>query len=217
MHTKTCIAAMVMAAWASWVWAAELTDIDLPAPRTQGGKPLMQALAERRSSRSFHSRSLPLPLVSDLLWAACGINRPESGKRTAPSARNWQEVEVYVVMAQGAFRYDAAANRLTTVADQDLRRLAGSQEFVAAAPLNLVYVADMSRMTAASAEDRLLYAAADTGFISQNVYLFCASENLATVVRASVERTALASALRLDAQQRIVLVQSVGFPAISSP
>ena len=194
--------------------AADFADLALPAPRLEGGKPLRQALKERQSSRAFSLKPLPLQLVSDLLWAAAGINRPDSGKRTAPSARNWQAVDVYVVMENGAYRYDATANSLRAVVPGDLRKLTGMQDFAATAPLNLVYVADMARMAGAqSDEDRLLYAGAETGSISQNVYLFCASEGLATVVRGSVERQALAGALKLSGQQKIILAQTVGYPA----
>lgn len=172
----------------------------------------MQALKERQSSRSFSAKKLPLQVLSDLLWAAFGINRPGSGKRTAPSAMNRQEIEIYAVLEEGVYLYDAAANRLRAVAGGDLRRLAGKQGFVAEAPLNLVYVADMGKMSGASGENGALYSAADAGCISQNVYLFCASEGLATVVRAWVDREALAKALKLSAQQKIILAQTVGYP-----
>ena len=172
----------------------------------------MQALKERQTSRDFSAKKLPAQVLSDLLWAAFGVNRPESGKRTAPSARNWQEMEIYVIMEDGAYLYDPLANRLRGVVKGDLRKLAGTQEFVATAPLNLVYVADTTKMKGATAEDQSLYAGADTGFIGQNVYLFCASEGLATVVRASVDRKALAAALNLSDQKRITLAQTVGYP-----
>lgn len=187
-------------------------DVALPAPRTTGGLPLMEALAQRQSSRAFSEQALPLQTLSDLLWAAAGVNRPEAGKRTAPSARNWQEIEVYAVTAQGAYRYDAKAHALQGVAAGDLRALTGAQPFVARAPLNLVYVVDPARMEGAGPEDQALYAGTDTGFISQNVYLFCASAGLATVVRGSVDRDALASALGLTAPRRVVLAQTIGYP-----
>ncbi len=192
--------------------AQEVRDVALPPPRMEGGKPLMQALKERQSSRVFSARKLPLQLLSDLLWAAAGINRPDSGKRTAPSAMNWQEVEVYVVAEDGAYVYDAKANALRGVVGGDLRKLAGIQEYVATAPLNLVYVADTTKVTRASREDLPMYLGADTAFISENVYLFCASEGLATVVRAYVDRPALAGALKLPGHKRIILAQTVGYP-----
>jgi len=186
--------------------------VDLPAPATSGGHPLRDALRERRSSREFAARELPAQLLSDLLWAANGINRPGLGKRTAPSARNWQEIDVYVILPAAAYRYDAQANALAPVASGDLRGAAGGQPFVATAPVNLVYVADTARMEGASPGQLDLYSGADAAFVAQNVYLFCASEGLATVVRASLDREALARALGLRPEQRIVLAQTVGFP-----
>jgi len=186
--------------------------VPLPKPRMDGGKPLMQALKERQSGREFSPEKLPSQTLSDLLWAAFGVNRQDSGRRTAPSAVNWQEIDIYAITADGAYRYDAAANRLELTAAQDLRASAGTQGFVAGAPVNLVYVADFSRMGNRPESEKIFYSAADTGFISQNVYLFCASEGLATVVRGSVDRTALAKALNLRSEQRITLAQTVGYP-----
>ena len=203
------MAALSLVKWAS---AAELADIPLPSPRMDGGMPLMRALKERQSARAFSAKALPDQVLADLLWAAFGINRPESGKRTAPSARNWQEVDVFAVTENGAYLYDAKANVLRAVATGDLRKLAGVQGFVGTAPLNLVFVADSSRMTGSSPEDQALYMGADVGFISQNVYLFCASEGLATVVRGMVDRDALAKALNLPADKNIILAQTVGYP-----
>ncbi len=193
-------------------FAQELKDIPLPAPRTEGGKPLMQALRARQSSRAFSPQALPPQVLSDLLWAAAGINRADAGKRTAPSARNWQEIEVYVVMEAGTYLYDAPHNVLKAVVAGDLRASTGMQDFVAVAPVNLVYVADVAKLREASAEDQMLYSGADTGFISENVYLFCASEGLATVVRGSVDRAALAAAMKLPEQKRVMLAQTVGYP-----
>lgn len=190
----------------------EVRDVSLLPPRTDGGRPLMQVLKDRRSTRDFSAEKLPLQVVSDLLWAAVGINRPDSGKRTAPSAMNWQEVEVYVVQEDGAYVYDAKANMLNGVVSGDLRKLAGIQDYVATAPLNLVYVADTTKVTRASSEELPIYLGADTAFISENVYLFCASEGLATVVRAYVDRPALSAALKLSAHKRIILAQTVGYP-----
>ncbi len=184
--------------------------IALPAPQMSGGRPLMQALSQRRSARQFKPDAIPMQTLSNLLWAAFGINRPDGG-RTAPSPHNKQEIDVYAVMASGAYRYDAKANRLALVAKDDLRRLAGTQDYVATAPLNLVYVADMAKLGGAS-EENVMFAGADTGFIGQNVYLYCASEGLATVIRASIDRAALAKALGLRPDQRITLSQTVGYP-----
>ena len=184
----------------------------LPAPQTSGGKPLYEALAQRRSQREFSPRELPITVLANLLWAANGINRPESGKRTAPSCLNWQEIELYALTASGVLRYAPKEHALERVSDKDLRALSGRQPFVAGAPLNLVLVADYARMPGVSAEDRLFYSGTDTGLVSQNVYLFCASEGLATVVRANLDKQALARAMGLGPEQHITLVQTVGYP-----
>ena len=187
--------------------------VQLPPPQTEGGKPLMQALRERHSTREFSPEALPRQVLSNLLWAAAGVNRPATGQRTIPSARDWREIDVYVATAEGMYRYDARANALQPVVARDLRALTGVQDFVAMAPVNLVYVADLDRMEGAAAEQKAFYAAADAGFIAQNVYLFCASSDLATVVRGSVNRDTLAKAMGLAPHQRIVLAQTVGYPA----
>ena len=191
----------------------KIDDMILPAPRMEGGKPLMAALKDRQTNRAYDSRALPPQVMSDLLWAACGVNRAESGKRTAPTARNWQEIDVYAVTPQGVYLYDAKAHVLRGVAKGDLRKSTGMQDFVAKAPLNLVYVADVSKMKGVSPGDVDLYIGADTGFVSQNVYLFCASEGLSTVVRGMVNRDTLSKALGLPEHCRIVLAQTVGYPA----
>jgi len=190
----------------------ELSAVKLPAPVTTGGKPLMDVLKARQSAREFAGDKLSPQVLSNLLWAAWGINRPD-GRRTAPSASNRQEVEIYVTLPEGAYRWDAPTNTLDPVASADLRAATGTQPFPATAPLNLVYVADMSKLTRPATDpQQMLNVGADAGFISQNVYLFCASEGLATVVRASVSKDALAKALKLKDSQIIVLAQTVGFP-----
>lgn len=189
-----------------------LKPIILPAPQTEGGKPLMQVLRDRHSTREFSSEKLPAQVLANLLWAAFGINRPDSGKRTAPSAMNWQEIDVYAAMADGLYVYDAKDNRLDPVLAGDVRSAAGVQPFVKDAPVNLIYVADMAKTGKSSAEDRNFYTAADVGFIAQNVYLFCASEGLAVVVRGSVNRTEAAKVMKLRPDQKILLAQTVGYP-----
>lgn len=192
--------------------AQEAAMIKLPSPQMEGGKPLMQTLKERHSTREFNTKALSLQVMSNLLWAANGENRPDSGKRTAPSARDWREIDIYVVTAEAVYRYDNHAHLLQSVHSGDLRATTGVQDFVATAPLNLVYIADFSRMVGADKKQQQLYSAADTGFIAQNVYLFCASEGLATVVRGSIDRKALSKALGLNKNQRIILAQTVGYP-----
>jgi nitroreductase len=187
----------------------ELKPVALPTPQTIGGKPLMQVLKERKSVRDFGPEQLSKQMLSNLLWAAWGINR-EDGRRTAPSASNHQEIDVYVVMSDGAYLYDAKANALKPVVRTDLRKLAGTQAYVADAPVNLIYIADTAKLGGDDAA-RMATANANTGFISQNVYLFCTSEGLGTVARASVDRAALGKALNLRAEQRITLAQSVGY------
>ncbi len=190
----------------------EVKVMELPAPEKTGGKPLMEALQERSSSRSYSEKELSPQTISNLLWAAFGINRPESGKRTAPSARNRQEIDIYVAVADGLYLFHASKHALVKILDEDIRKVTGKQDFVEKAPLNLVYVADLSKMGDSSKEDKTLYAAADTGFIAQNVYLYCASEGLATVVRGWVDRPALAKAMKLKIDQKIILSQTVGHP-----
>lgn len=186
--------------------------IVLPPPRTTGGMPLREALAARRSTREFGPAALPPQVLSDLLWAAFGVNRPDSGRRTAPSAKNWQEIDVYVATEAGVYLYDAQAHALRPVLAGDRRADTGGQPFVATAPVNLVYVADDARTGQSTPEERALYGAADAAFVAQNVYLFCAAEGLGCVVRGWVDREALAAAWGLRPQQRVILAQTVGYP-----
>ena len=193
-------------------WAAELVPIKLLPPNLGGGKSLMQSLQARKSSRNFSAKKLPMEVLSNLLWAASGVNRPESGKRTAPSASNRQEIDVYVAMADGLYVYNAKEHLLEPVLKEDIRELTGKQSFVKDAPLNFIYVADFSKMGGNNAEERKLYSAADAAYVSQNVYLYCASEGLATVVRGFVDREALTKAMQLPDNQKIILSQTVGYP-----
>jgi SagB-type dehydrogenase family enzyme len=195
---------------AALVTAQDLKPVALPAPQTTGGMPLMQALKQRQSTREYSPRPLSPQVLSNLLWAAWGINRPD-GRRTAPSASNRQEIDVYVITAEGAYVYDAKANALNPVVSGDIRKSAGAQEWVYTAPLNLVYVADLAKMGGGDENSKLATANADTGFIAQNVYLFCASEGLGAVVRGSAPRAELAKALRLRPDQRVTLAQTIGY------
>jgi nitroreductase len=191
--------------------AQDLRAIKLPAPQTDGGKPLMQVLKTRHTSREFDTATLPLQVLSNLLWAGFGVNR-EDGRRTAPSAMNWQEMDIYVFLPEGTYVYQARENVLKPVATGDLRGATGSQPFVATVPVNLVYIADMARTSRAQPEQRDSWSAAHAGFIAQNVYLFCASEGLNVVVRGLLDKTLLAQKLKLRPDQRIWLAQSVGYP-----
>lgn len=191
--------------------ADTLPVVQLPPPQMTGGKPLMQVLKNRHSTREFFSQKLSPQVLSNLLWAAFGVNRPD-GRRTAPSAMNWQEVDIYVATPDGLYLYDAKANALNTISTRDVREATGTQDFVKEAAADLVYVADLAKTGRASGEEQTLYLGADTGFIAQNVYLFCASEGLAAVVRESVERPALSKLMKLRPEQKIILAQTVGYP-----
>jgi len=197
----------------SFVSAQELKPIQLPQPQTEIGKPLMQALKLRASSRSFDVKPLSHQELSNLIWAAAGINRPESGKRTAPSARNWQEIDLYIALAEGVYLYDAKTHSLKPVVAGDYRALCGVQEFVKSAPLNLVYVSDFSKIKSNdNDETKTIFTSADAGFMAQNVYLYCASQGLAVVVRGLIPKEKLAEALKLKPEQKILLSQTVGYP-----
>jgi hypothetical protein len=183
-------------------------------PQIEDGNPLMALLKKRASARAFDPRPLPEQVLSNLLWAAFGVSRPETGMRTAPSAVNWQEIDVYVATANGLFLYHAPDHSLEMITSEDVRALTGLQDFVPVAPVNLVYVADTTRINQIPPAAATLHMANDTGFISENVYLFCAAEGLATVVRAMINRDALAAAMHLRDTQRIQLAQTVGYPVV---
>jgi SagB-type dehydrogenase family enzyme len=204
--------AIVLILLASAAWAETPATIPLPKPNTTGGMPLMQALSARQSGREFSAEKLSPQALSNLLWAAYGVNRPD-GKRTAPSANNRQTIDVYVALAEGVYLYNAKEHRLDLVTAGDLRAATGQQPFVALAPLDLVYVADFAKMAETPDATRTLYSAAETGFIGQNVYLYCASEGFSTVIRAMVNREELAKALHLRPEQKIMLSQTVGYPS----
>jgi nitroreductase len=183
-------------------------SIQMPPPRTTGGMPLMEALSKRATGRSFATNDLPMQQIANLLWAGFGINRPD-GRRTAPSAMNFQETDIYVLLKQGAYVYNAASNQLVQVVADDIRSLGGVQAFVKDAPVTLVYVADLAKCGNDAGGRNT--ANVDTGYISQNVYLFCASEGLVTGARGGVNRDALGKRLKLRPDQLIVLGQSVGY------
>ncbi|MDR0233004.1 MAG: SagB/ThcOx family dehydrogenase [Dysgonamonadaceae bacterium] len=178
-------------------------DIKLPAPQKEGGMPLMEALSLRQTTREFSSKGLYPQTLSNLLWAAYGFNRED--KRVVPSANNRQSFDVYVILEKGVYLYDAKENTLILKKEGDFRSSAGRQDFVAIAPVNLIYVADLRKT---SSRDM---AFADCGFISQNVYLFCASERLGTVVRGWFDKDELHQLLNLTEQQEVILTQTVGY------
>ncbi len=196
---------------AASICAQELKTIKLPPPQRQGGMPLMQALNERKSSREFSPEKLPLPVLSNLLWATCGLNRPD-GHRTSPTASNRQEIDVYIAASDGLYLYEPKDHQLKQILTEDIRALTGTQPFPKDAAVNLIYVADLAKGGRTKPEDIEFYSGTNTGFAAQNAYLFCASEGLAAVVRASVDRQVLAKAMRLRPDQKICLAQSIGYP-----
>lgn len=189
-----------------------LTMMALPPAQTTGGLPLMEALRQRHSAREFRPDALTQQQLSDLLWAACGLNREALGGRTAPSAMNAQEVDLYVALPQGLYRYEPKAHALQLVVAQDVRRVTGYQDFVDTAPLDLIFVAEHSRMKIVPAAMRESYASVAAGAMAQNIYLYCASVGLATVVRAWFDRQALTQAMGLTPDQQLLLTQTVGWP-----
>ena len=189
-----------------------METIILPAARRTGGMPLMEALAARRSSRDFDKgRDLDLQTLSDLLWAAWGINRTKG--RTAPSSHNRQEIELFVFLKSGVYRYNPVEHSLVKHIEEDLRAATGTQPFVGEAPVEIALVSDTTKITGKTPQGVIESTYADTGFICQNIYLFCASEGLSTVARALVPKEELASRLGLASGQIITLVQTVGYPA----
>jgi len=192
--------------------AQALEPIKLTAPDFSGSKPLMQVLQERKSTKAYDTRPLPTKTLSHLLWAAFGINRPDSGKRTVATAVNCQDIDIYVVMAQGVYVYQAQGHSLVPVLAQDVRSLAATQGYAQKAPINLVYISDYAKMDDRFGAKKSIYSAFHAGSISQNVYLYCASAGLGAVVRDGVNREALGKTLKLRDKQTIVMVQTVGHP-----
>lgn len=186
-------------------------NVSLPPADDLAGKPLRQALRQRRTVREFQAAPLPDRLLSGLLWAGCGVNRPAEGRRTVPSAMNSQEIEIYVARHDKLFVYEPVDHRLKLVAQGDFRAKTTGQAFASEAPVVLIYVANLDKLSKAKPESRPLYAAIDTGCIVQNVYLYCAAENLGTVVY-DLDRKTLAEVMGLNPNQQVILAQAVGFP-----
>ena len=212
MHKKLLTRWIVGIVWSLSVTAPHGAEPPpLPPPQVTGGKPLMEALQQRRTIREFKTDPLPPQVMANLLWAGFGINRPATGHRTTPSAMNSQEIDIYVALPQGTYFYDPKLQSLVLVVTGDLRSRTSGQAFATNSPLTLVYVADFSKMTKAEAETRRFYASFDAGCVCQNVYLFCASTGLATVVH-DLDRSPLASGLKLRPEQQIIMTQAVGYP-----
>ena len=186
--------------------------IRLPKPNLNRNSEVMEAFANRHSTREYAAKALTLNDLSDLLWAANGINRPEEGKRTAPSAMNKQDVDVYVVLPEGTYLYDAKAHQLNLVAEGDHRgAVAGGQAFVKSAPVSLLLVSDLSRLGDAKNTHTLLMGAVDAGIVSQNISIFCSAAKLATVPRASMDTAKLKSVLKLTDTQLPLMNHPVGY------
>lgn len=193
--------------------AQTVKEIVLKTPDQTRGSHVMKAFADRRSERTFAAKEISLQDLSDLLWAANGINRPADRKRTAPSALNKQDIDIYVFKPEGVYLYEADRHVLKPVADGDHRdAVAGGQDFVKTAPVCLVYVSDLARFGGGITEQAKLMGAMDAGIVSQNVNLFCAGVGLATVPRASMDQAALRKLLKLSAAQIPMMNNPVGHP-----
>jgi len=210
MKTKVILLLVVLLSLLN-VRAQVIETIPLPPAQKTGGMPLMEALQLRKSQRSFSSKELTSQQLSNLLWAAYGINRPD-GFRTVPTARNWYEYDIYVLKSDGWFLYEVPNHALLKMGNEDLRIYGGTQDFVKAAPVILVFVADFDRMTGASDDVRKFYSAIDVGYISQNVYLWCASEGLATIILGQVDKPKVHEVLKLKPAQQVILSQPVAYP-----
>lgn len=213
MKKKTILAVLLLLLTGGIMSAQSLKTIKLPTPALKNDKLFMQAVKERKSSREFSEKELSLQDLSNLLWCANGVNRPESGKRTSPSAMNKQDVDIYVVLKEGAYLYEATKHELFPVVSGDYRKNTGMQPYVATAPLNLIYVSDLSKFDfLKEREEQIMTAAIDAGHCSQNVYLYSAAANLAVVTRTSVDKTKMAEILKLKPQQLVIMAQTVGYP-----
>lgn len=184
--------------------------IKMAEPDKTGGKPLMQALNERSSSRDFIFGDLNDQQLSNLLWAANGVNRPDNGKRTAPSSHNNQDIDIYIATSKGVFLYQAVDHSLKQLLDIDVRKASGNQDFVGKAAVNLIYVSNFDKLKGTD-EIKMITAATHCGFIGQNVYLYCASEGLISVFRAWISKEKIAELLKLNENQHVMYSQSVGF------
>ena len=207
---KAVISVVVLLSWT--ICSAQVIEtVSLPPAQKTGGMPLMEAFQLRKSQRSFSSKELSSQQLSNLLWAAYGINRPD-GFRTVPAAKNWYEYDIYVLKSDGWFLYEVSKHALLKMGNEDLRVYGGTQDFVKAAPVILVYVADFGRMNDTTDELRKFFSAVDAGYISQNVYLWCASEGLATIILGQVDKVKVREVLKLKPNQQVILSQPVAFP-----
>lgn len=210
IHAKTVYTLLILTAITCF--AQEPKIISLPKPDMQFPVSVMEAIQMRSSSRAFSDKALSYQEIANIVWAGNGINRPETGKRTAPSAHNWQDITLYVFLPEGVYLYLPKEHALQEVLHEDLRQLAGSQEYVKTTPLNIILVSDQAKMENTTAEDKALLSGADAAFVAENIYLYCAGKKLAVVVRAMIDRTTLSRKLHLSDEQKIILGQTIGFP-----
>lgn len=189
--------------------AQNLEPIKLLEPNLENDEPFMQAIKERKSRKDFFEKELNLQDLSNVLWCANGVNRPETGRRTSPSPMNRQDIDVYAVLKGGVYLYEAKKHELTPVVSGDYGKDTGMQ-----APLNLIYVCDLSKLDFLRdrREEQAITAGIDAGHCSQNVYLYGAAANIAVVVRTSIDRIKMANILGLRPQQLVVMAQTVGYP-----
>lgn len=194
------------------IFSQDLQDIKLSNPNKSRGSSVMKALSDRHSDREYDIREIALQDLSDLLWAANGINR-EDGKRTAPSAMNRQEIDVYLINKDGAYLYDATTHTLKGLTAGDFRKaVAASQDFAATAPVCLVLVANLEKLGNPTNENTRMMAAMDAGIVCQNINICCAAIGLTTVPRATMNQTELKQALKLSDTQYLMLNNPVGYP-----
>jgi len=193
-------------------------NIKLPEPEKELKFPLMKALEKRRTTRKWKKDYISEQEISNLLWAACGITKSKKGnvksKRTAPSACNSQEIRVYILLEKGVFLYEEEEHILIKIISEDIRENIGTQKMMKSAPMGLVFVADLSRMKSPflrGYEAKRFCAWVDTGYISQNVYLYCAASNLGTAVLSLVDRDKLHKLMKLKKNEKVVLTQAVGY------
>lgn len=213
MKSGTALVVLLVLLTGGIMNAQDLETVKLPTPALENDKLFMQTVKERKSSREFSEKELSLQDLSNVLWCANGVNRPESGKRTSPSAMNKQDVDIYVVLKEGAYLYEAKKHELLPVVSGDYRENTGMQAYVGTAPLNLVYVSDLSKLDfAREREGQIMTAAIDAGHCSQNVYLYGAAANLAVVVRTSIDKAQMAGILKLRPEQLVIMAQTVGYP-----
>ncbi len=205
---KIFVFTAVLFAGISAVFAA--ADIKLPPPDLQSGKPLMQCLALRRSSRNFDRQPLPMQIISEILFAADGINRAD-GHKTVPTALNKQNQTIYAVTSDGVYHYNNQKHSLVLIQKGDFRKNCGMQPFHQTAPLILVYVSDMAAV-GNTPEQQAMYAGNHSGSASQNVYLYAASKGLSTVICGSINKELLKKTLHLKGAQQAVFSQPIGFP-----